>query len=371
MNQIVIGLGFGDEGKGAFVNYLCKKSKNSLVIRHSSGHQCGHSVHNNDIRHLFSNFGSGTLLYAPTYWSEYCTVNPMSLLKEGNALRELGINPILYINSNAMITTPYDILRNLKISELNLHGTVGVGFGTTIQRNEDYFHLYARDLQYPKIRDVKLKLLQEKYYQYVCQENSKTEKIIKEFLVACDELVSYYQIVDCLDNFLNYDWIFEGSQGIMLDQHYGFFPNVTRSNTTSKNAVEILNKYNRIPDETYYITRAYQTRHGNGYMSNEGMDISHIKSNPLEANTNDGWQGIFRKSVLDLDLLKYAIDCDKYHNPNSGKNIVITCLDQVPIKFPVTKNNKTYEIESSSIGRNLGIFEHKQFFSYSDEGVDL
>ena len=162
MNIIVLGALFGDEGKGAFVNSLCRKTHKALVIRYNGGHQAGHSVVNDNIRHLFSNFGSGTLLGAPTYWSEYCTVNPMSLLKEGNALREKGIKPVLYINANAMVTTPYDILRNIKQDELTLHGTVGVGFGTTIQRNEDYFHLYARDLQYPKIRDVKLKLLQEK-----------------------------------------------------------------------------------------------------------------------------------------------------------------------------------------------------------------
>jgi adenylosuccinate synthase len=282
-----------------------------------------------------------------------------------------------------MITTPFDILKNIKLDSLNLHGTVGVGFGTTIKRNEDFFHLYARDLQYPKIRDIKLKLLQEKYYEYISLANSKTQKIIDDFKLACDDLVSRFDIVNTIyDIYLlgssiptdYFDLIFEGGQGIMLDMDYGFFPHVTRSNTTSKNAIEIINKLgitiNERNVDTYYITRAYQTRHGNGPMTNEGMDISYIKDNPLETNVNDGWQGVFRKSILDIGLLRYAFDCDNYNNPKSRKNVVVTCLDQVPDKVPVTGigGGKLITVDATAIGSCIGI--PKQFSSYSDKGID-
>jgi len=372
MIAIVVGMSFGDEGKGAFVNYLCSQSKNPLVVRFNGGHQAGHTVVVGEKRHIFSNFGSGTLLGAPTFWSEYCTVNPVGVQKEGAVLKGLGVEPRLMLSENAMVTTPFDILRNIKLDEVNRHGTVGVGFGTTLKRNEDFFHLYARDLKYPKIRDAKLKLLQEKYYGYVTPDNSKTKKIIEDFIVACDELVKNVEFIDSrLDNLSSYDVIFEGGQGIMLDMDYGFFPHVTRSNTTSKNAIEIIRKHNLGCEpyvKTYYVTRAYQTRHGNGPMTNEDLNIDYIKINPLETNVNDGWQGNFRRSVLDLDLLQYAVDCDKYHNPASHKNIVVTCLDQVPEFVPVTRNNELFNVEGKSIGSCLGI--HRQFCSYSDKGVD-
>jgi len=379
--SIVLGLGFGDEGKGSFVNYLCSKAENPLVVRFSGGHQVGHTVAIGAfLRHVFSNFGSGTLLGVPTYWSEYCTLSPTGILKEGNALRGMGIEPKLFINANAMITTPFDILQNRSLEEKNNHGSVGVGFGTTIQRNEDHFHLYARDLLYPKIRDEKLRLIINTYYKLnfdpkAEHQHAVTKRLYNDFLIACDDLVERYDIDDDFLKFVNddYELIFEGSQGIMLDTNYGFFPHVTRSNTTSMNAIELIEKY-KLPAfsdaTTYYITRAYQTRHGNGHMTNEGLDTNYIKENPNETNL-EGFQGEFRKSVLDMDLLKYAISCDRYHNPDSftKKKLVITCLDQVPDNIPVTVNGNLGALNFKGIGNCCGIAY--KYPCYSDTGYQF
>jgi adenylosuccinate synthase len=59
--------------------------------------------------------------------------------------------------------------------------------------------------------------------------------------------------------------IFEGAQGILLDQTFGNKPNITKSNTTSQNALNILRRNHiHVTPEIYYVTRAYQTRHGGG-----------------------------------------------------------------------------------------------------------
>jgi adenylosuccinate synthase len=374
--SIVIGALYGDEGKGSFVNYLCSQTIKPLVIRFNGGHQVGHTVVNNDgTKHVFSNFGSGTLQNTPTYWSEYCTVSPVGIQKEGRILNELGIEPELYLNANAMVTTPFDILQNHKLEASNNHGSVGVGFGTTIQRNEDNYRLYVRDLQYSKIRDEKLKLIINNYYNLpfnpaCAYQNKETRKIYDNFIAACDDLIGRYEIINDLKShgLYNHDMIFEGAQGIMLDKNYGFFPHVTRSNTTSKNALEIIKTIPLNVDiNTYYITRAYQTRHGNGYMTNEGSDISYIKNNPKETNV-EGFQGEFRKSILDLDVLNYAISCDKYHNPDmfSKKKLVITCLDQVPENIPITVNGVKGVANYEQISRFCKI---KHVFPvYSDTG---
>ena len=118
--------------------------------------------------------------------------------------------------------------------------------------------------------------------------------------------------------------------------------------------------------ETYYVTRAYQTRHGIGYMTNADLPISYIKINPNETNVDTGYQGTFRKSVLDLDLLKYALSCDKYYNSDwSPKKLVITCCDQVDEKknksdeyqIPLTKENKTLCLTPKEIGEELNVFK--------------
>lgn len=69
--KIVIGSLFGDEGKGNIVQHLCKEAisrgKSPCVIRFSGGPQCGHRVIHNKIEHVFSSFGSGSLLNVPTF----------------------------------------------------------------------------------------------------------------------------------------------------------------------------------------------------------------------------------------------------------------------------------------------------------------
>jgi len=84
---IVVGLGYGDEGKGLTTDFLCGQSKFPLVIRFNGGHQAGHTVVTKDgVRHVFSSFGAGTLRNAPTYWSRYCTFSPAYLLYELESL---------------------------------------------------------------------------------------------------------------------------------------------------------------------------------------------------------------------------------------------------------------------------------------------
>jgi adenylosuccinate synthase len=376
--KIVVGLSYGDEGKGSTVNSLCTDPTNTIVVRFNGGHQAGHTVVQRGQKHVFSNFGSGTMKGIPTYWSEFCTVNPIGVRNEGKALREYAlpikeVEPIVYFDANAMVTTPFDIHQNMVNLRTLKDGTVGVGFGQTIKRNEEgFYRLYMRDLLYPKIRDEKLRLIGERYYDYNYQgqmippsqsitSHNETIRVvneaIEEFKLACDELVRQYPIVNDITNVLRYDadLIFEGAQGIMLDMDYGYFPHVTRSNTTSKNAFSIIKKFN-IPCNrviTYYISRAYQTRHGNGYLCNEGQfknDVE-IRINPKETNVDTGAQGIFRRAVLDLDTLRYAINCDEHHNFTTEKVLVMTCCDHVEAdRIPITngglKFNTVKEIGS-------------------------
>ena len=123
------------------------------------------------------------------------------------------------------------------------------------------------------------------------------------------------------------NYIFEGSQGLLLDQNIGFYPNVTPSNTGTKNIIEMGFKPN-----LYLVTRAYQTRHGAGPMTGECMGNEFIKVNPKETNIQNPYQGKFRRTILDLDLLRHGMNRDQYiHATNSSitKKLVVTCLDQM------------------------------------------
>ncbi len=323
--KAVIGLGFGDEGKGFVTDYLCSKAHNPIVIRFSGGHQVGHTVIRNGVTHVFSNFGSGTLLGIPTYWSQYCTVEPIGLLHELSILLEKGANPLLYINKHCPVTTPFDILHNQQVEKLNNHGSCGVGFGSTLHRENQGYSLTFSDLFHPTILPLKLNTI-KKFH------NLDEEVDLDQFIDAIHSIThsEHVQITDSFPSKFE-SYIFEGAQGLLLDQSAGFFPHVTRSNTGSKN---ILNM--GFTPEPYMVTRSYQTRHGNGPMTNEKRPHN-IAINPTETNITNTYQGEFRRALLDLDLLLYAISKDSYIATNK-ENLVITCLDHIANEYRFTHN---------------------------------
>ncbi|MDR2036946.1 MAG: adenylosuccinate synthetase [Bacteroidales bacterium] len=339
MIDIVLGTAFGDEGKGQCVHSLA--TSDSLVIRFSGGHQCGHTaVTEQGLRHIFSQFGAGTFRGAATYLSEYCTVFPTAFFNEFEALQSLNIEfPDFYLHPLAMVTTPYDLAFNRALSMITGHGTCGVGFGTTLQRNEDFYHLYVNDLLNPYMTDTKMSMIRRYYDEKVRSLNISSrityENELETAMNQWNESLSFFsgfvkvkKLSDIEHRFEHY--IFEGSQGILLDQHFGFFPHVTRSNTTSINALEMIRKSPVLSKEvisTYYVSRCYQTRHGNGpFPDTETVELVNLHT---ESNHENDWQGIFRIARLDFGLLQHALNCDIIQNDMGRKILIVTCLDQL------------------------------------------
>lgn len=339
--KIVLGLGYGDEGKGLTTSYLCSVAKDPIVVRFSGGHQAGHTVVYEKKRHVFSSFGSGSLQGVPTYWSENCTFCPISFYSENEALFALGVTPKIYVNPLCPVATPYDVAYNALHEYLKDHGTVGVGFGATIKRHEAYYKLYVQDLFNETVLRAKLENIKSYYYNTVGDIN------LDHFMHMCRMVSVLITLSDSsiLDDKTS---IFEGSQGILLDQDFGFFPNVTRSNTTSKKALERC-----CHAEIYYVTRSYQTRHGNGFLSKEGEPVKLI-NNENETNKEDKFQGKFRTAPLDIDMINYALDCDNHFSKYLKKNLVVTCNDQLPFDLGLLKKiNTKFEHVYLSSGPSL------------------
>ena len=320
MNYIVIGAGFGDEGKGHTVAQIIETSPLpiSFVVRFNGGHQAGHTVEHNGVRHVFSNFGAGSLHGLPTYWSKYCTIHPTGIRNEFEILEKKGITPRLYIDPLCPVTTPYEITHN---QETTKHGTVGIGFGSTIQREEDHYSLVAQDIKAGTWLH-KIAMMELHYYEYLAD--------IQSF---ADDL--YW----LLDNpnikierpHLRNNNIFEGAQGLLLDQDIGFFPHVTRSKCTPRNAIQIIKDFGIDPAaDITYVTRAYSTRHGAGpFPAADFNSYLELRPDIIETNQTNQYQGEFRKSILDLDLMRYAIDrsnleCQGF---KASRSLEITCLN--------------------------------------------
>src|SRR5919106_5585890 len=99
---ITVGLGFGDEGKGATVDFLCRRHQADLVVRYSGGSQAGHNVELPDgRRHTFGQFGAGTLAGVPTYLGPRMIISPATLVPEAEHLRSLGVEqPLAMISAH-------------------------------------------------------------------------------------------------------------------------------------------------------------------------------------------------------------------------------------------------------------------------------
>lgn len=345
-NKAVIGLGFGDEGKGLVTNYLCMQAIDQLidplVIRFSGGQQAGHTVRKSDgVSHVFSNFGSGTLSGIPTYWSKYCSVHPLGVVNELEALKSLGVSPKLLIDERSPLTTPFEIKNNQLLSKG--HGTCGVGVGETFKREEEFYSFTFGDLFFHGIIERKLELIKNRYRNILSKDDFElAESNLPGFIEHCfimmesNEIKRSYTMPDN-SRYQAFDsHIFEGSQGLMLDQHIGYFPHVTRSNTGSTNLGSLTFG---APVEYWLVTRAYQTRHGNGPMSNEHIPHN-IKDDPEETNITNEWQGDFRRALLDVDQLLYAISRDHVIRSSKRKKLVITCLDHIENDYRYTKAGK-------------------------------
>lgn len=139
MHTLVVDLGFGDAGKGAVVDRLCRADHTvRAVVRFNGGAQAAHTVVTADGRqHTFAQFGAGTLRGVPTLLSRFMLVDPLALTAEADHLRSLGVpDPcaLLSVDRRARLTTPYHAAASRLREQARgaaRHGSCGMGVGET------------------------------------------------------------------------------------------------------------------------------------------------------------------------------------------------------------------------------------------------
>ena len=348
--HIVLGLGYGDEGKGLATDWLCRRHQPALVVRFNGGAQAGHTVMEaNGRRHVFSSFGAGTLAGVPTLWAATCPFAPGPALAELAALHRLGAAPQLLLDAQSPLTTPYDVLYNRALEDARgstRHGSVGAGFGATVARHEHpALRLTVRDLLAPPALAAGLSRIRAHYRARLAREvpgfgfddfdHAYTDQ---QFLAAAARVAALHhaagamQVVETaavLAAVGGRPLVLEGAQGILLDMEAGQFPHVTRSYTTSRQALALLRAH--LPGhapQLHYATRAYLTRHGAGPLPHEQpLPLHHHEQ---ETNQLHTYQGSFRRAPLHLPSLRHALAADARYSAGLPRHLLITCLDQTP-----------------------------------------
>jgi adenylosuccinate synthase len=331
---LVIGLAFGDEGKGLTVAHLTEKHKAKLNVRFNGGAQAAHNVVSNaGVHHMFSQFGSGS--FTPgcrTLMSRETIICPGSLLSEGMHLRNFVPDAFdrMHIEENALVGTRFQMAAN-RIREMargkGRHGSCGMGINETVQ-DADYFEedaLHAGDLVNPVRLREKLEMIQQHNWQKVealAAGLEKTADLVEEVRWLTDKgyidieaETAQILIERAKVHIVNEDWldeelagdgtiVFEGAQGVLLDQFMGFMPHCTRSTTTFNNAYLLMKghlNFTRVG-----VLRTYLTRHGAGPMPSEDPEL--IRNGYIEAHNEwNVWQNAFRAGHFDHTLLRYAI----------------------------------------------------------------
>lgn len=333
--QIVIGLAYGDESKGATVDFLTRHAQRPIIIRYNGGCQAAHNVVTPEgTHHRFQQFGAGMFVpYARTFLSRFMMVEPFQLLSEERKLASLTYNPggRTFIDGDAQVILPLhrtlNQLRELhrRLTTGDVHGSTGQGIGEAaadalsgadvmrvrdLQRSDDDINTIIKTTYsrlYSQMKELANSAPMNQEFDQVKWSFNLTW--VPGFLNAARLICDTFQIVDT--DWLaeqNSDLIFEGAQGVMLDQdHPVNSPHVTWSKTTSRNAETILSEIDFQGEvKKLGLIRSYLTRHGAGPLPTE--DPLLLKWLPERHNGTGRWQGAWRVGRMDHELVRHSIE---------------------------------------------------------------
>ncbi|MEV6967375.1 adenylosuccinate synthetase [Hamadaea sp. NPDC051192] len=313
-HTVVVDLGYGDAGKGTVVDWLCANEPVFAVIRFNGGAQAAHNVVASDGRHhTFSQFGSGS--FRPgvrTHLSRFMVVDPVLLAMEERHLAALGVPTWerLTVDERALLATPWHRAAN-RLRETRRggerHGSCGVGVGEVMA-----YSLAHPDA--PRVGDVRDPARLRRVFQLVRKELS-TELGDLGYDVPVEDVATAYEdfgrTVSIMDGPYGAELlaagpcVFEGAQGVLLDEWRGWHPYTTWSTTTFDNATMLLDEAGE-QARRLGVVRAYTTRHGPGPMVTEDAHLT--AALPDVYNTDGRWQGGFRVGHFDAVAHRYAVE---------------------------------------------------------------
>lgn len=348
--RAVIGASYGDEGKGRTVDWLAAPhGAAALVVRSNGGAQAGHSVElPGGLRHVFHHFGAGTLRGARTHLSRFMVSHPMVFADEMASLRRIGMTPNCSADPRGYVTTPWDMMVNQAIEtsrDGTRHGSCGLGFGETVGRCEGKsFALNVADLHRPGLR-ARLLAIREAWLPQRLQELqlelgagplefAGSSELLERFIEQCEAVAGQVTLRPDADIGGEQSLIFEGAQGLLLDQQASGFPYLTRSNTGIANIAAIAAEAGIFRVNPVYVTRCYLTRHGRGPMLDERR-VADWYTIADPTNQPNPWQESLRFGLLDPAQLGVRIQADMARAPIQGRaTLAVTCLDQARGKLP-------------------------------------
>ncbi len=314
--DVLLGLQWGDEGKGKIVDVLTPKYK--VIARFQGGPNAGHTLEFNGIKHVLRTIPSGIFHNsAVNIIGNGVVIDPVVVISEIEALVKMGVDVksrLLFSKKAHLILPTHRLLdaASEAAKGSNKIGSTLKGIGPTYMDKTGRNGLRVGDITSADFKE-KYQALVDKHKQLLSFYNFSynLEEMEPEWFRAIEQLKSFQQIESehYLNNKLNNNEsiLAEGAQGSLLDIDFGSYPFVTSSNTICAGACTGLGIAPNKIGKVFGIFKAYCTRVGSGPFPTELQDAAGDKI--LNIGRDFGWfPGRPRRcGWLDLPALKYAI----------------------------------------------------------------
>lgn len=346
--DVVLGLQWGDEGKGKIVDVLA--GRYPAVARFQGGPNAGHSLHFDGKNFVVRSIPSGIFREGSTnIIGSGVVLDPITLREECANVEKMNINPKekLFISKKANLILPTHRLLDAAYEAAAGKGKIGStlkGIGPTYTDKISRHGLRVGDILAPDFKE-RFEKLKARHIQLLSDLHFECDpdKDEAEWMSAI-EFLKGFNLIDC-EYFVN-KWLedkpmlAEGAQGSMLDIDYGSYPFVTSSSTTVGGVCTGLGVAPSKIGHVYGIFKAYCTRVGSGPFPTELFDetgeiirqVGHEFGAVTGRPRRCGW--------LDLVALKYTVMIDGVTDLIMMKS---DCLDD----FDTIKVCTSYKVDGA------------------------
>lgn len=330
MNIVVVGLQWGDEGKGKIIDYFSGGA--DIIVRFQGGNNAGHTVVVNHKKYIFHLIPSGILREKKVcVIGNGVVIDPKVLIEEFDLLKKESIDissERLKVSLRSHLIMPYhkimDSLRETK--RIEKIGTTKRGIGPCYADKVSRLGIRVADLIHPREFRLKLKEnLREKndlFRKVYGVKGFSFKKIYEEYSFYAQRLQPFVcDVVEYCYKQRKKRFLFEGAQGTFLDIDFGTYPFVTSSHTLSANGV-LGSGCSFIPiHKVIGVSKAYTTRVGEGPFPTELKGELGVRFREKGKEFGATTKRPRRCGWFDLMLLKRAVVL------NNVNEIVLTKLD--------------------------------------------
>ncbi len=364
-NVIVVGAQFGDEGKAKVTDLLSRNA--DVVVRYQGGSNAGHTVVVNGDTYKFHLIPSG-ILYPGTLCilGPGMVIDPKAFITELAALKKRGLDDSqLKVSATAHVTMPYHLAIDAAEEEARGDKKIGTtkrGIGPTYADKCDRTGIRIEDLLDPEAFRAKLEwlvpkknIILERLYNLPPQD---VETIYREYIEYGKQMAGY--VADTSAIIFNSvqerkNILFEGAQGTLLDLDHGSYPFVTSSSPSAGGACVGAGVGPTIIDRVIGVSKAYQTRVGEGPFPTEqfgevGEKLRQTGTPWAEVGVTTGRPR--RCGWLDLVLGRYAVRINGLDCLAVTKLDVLDEFDEIKVcvRYKDRRTGQVYENLPSMAG---------------------